>query len=99
LNDLEEFINECHIRPLDFVEDEKFLVVWKYVHALLPHLHPESCLDNGNEISAVPKRDISFCIEPYFTRSGWPVELVAVAQEARKRYLSKRLTSEEYYHA
>ena len=98
LQDLEAFINDCHIRPLDFVEDEEFRVVWKKVHALLPHLHPESCLDNGTEISAVPKRDVSFCLEPYFTRSGWPVELVAVAQEARKRYILKRLTSDEYYH-
>ena len=98
LLDLETFINGSYIRPLDFVEDAAFRGVWKKIHVLLPHLHPESCLDNGSEISAVPKRDISFCFEPYFTRSGWPVELVAVAQEARKRYLAKRLTIDEYYH-
>ena len=99
LLDLESFINDCYIRPLDFVEDSEFREVWKKVHALLPHLHPESCLDNGSEISKVPKRDISFCVEPYFTRSGWPVELVAVAQEARKRYIEKRLSSYDYYHS
>jgi DNA (cytosine-5)-methyltransferase 1 len=99
INDVEVFINDCHIQQLDLVEDDDFLVVWKKIHALLPHLHPESCVDNGTEKSAVPKREVSFCLEPYFTRSGWPVELAAIAQEARKRHLSNRLTSDEYYHS
>ena len=99
LRELETFINECSIRSVDFVEDAEFLEMWKKIRALLPHLHPESCIDNGNEISAAPRRNISFCVEPYFIRSGWPVELIVVAQEARKRYVNKRLSADEYYYS
>lgn len=96
--ELERFINDCMVRPVEFVEDESFKQTWKKIHKLLPHLHPESAMDNGAEISAVPKRSISFCLEPYFIRSGWPVELAPIAQEAQRRLISGRLPSSNYYH-
>jgi DNA (cytosine-5)-methyltransferase 1 len=99
ISDLENFINECYIRPLDFVEDNEFKIVWRKIHMLLPHLHPDSSLDNGKQISSIPKRSVSFCLEPYFIRSGWPVELTPIAEEARKRYLSGRLGASDYFHA
>jgi DNA (cytosine-5)-methyltransferase 1 len=96
--ELESFINDCMVRPIEFVEDERFKQTWKKIHMLLPHLHPESAMDNGGEISAVPKRSISFCLEPYFIRSGWPVELAPIAQEAQRRLRSGRLPSLNYFH-
>ena len=36
-------------------------------------------------------------IEPIYVRSGWPVELVPVAREARRRYDAKLLGEDEYY--
>lgn len=96
--ELERFINDCMVSPIEFVEDESFKQTWKKIHKLLPHLHPESALDNGVEISAVPKRSISFCLEPYFIRSGWPVELAPIAQEAQRRHKSGRLPSLNYFH-
>ena len=99
ISDLEEFVNNTHIHPIDYVEDTEFREIWKKIHALLPHLHPESILDNGGEMSTVAKRNVSFCLEPFFIRSGWPIELVPIAYEARKRYKSNRLASYDYFHA
>jgi DNA (cytosine-5)-methyltransferase 1 len=96
--ELESFINDCMVRPIEFVDDESFKQIWEKIHKLLPHLHPESAMDNGGEISSVPNRSISFCLEPYFIRSGWPVELAPIAQEAHRRHKSGRLPSLNYFH-
>jgi DNA (cytosine-5)-methyltransferase 1 len=98
VSELEEFINDCMLRPVEFVEDDSFKQIWKKIHLLLPHLHPESALDSGKEISPIPKRTTSFCMEPYFIRSGWPVELTPIAQEANRRHRFGRLTGAEYFH-
>lgn len=98
VRELEQFINECTIRPIGFVADDEFKEAWKKVRLLLPQLHPESAVDNGQEISDVPRREISFCFEPYFIRSGWPVELVPIAREAQFRFQSGRLDASEYFH-
>ena len=99
VSELEQFVNECMLNPVEFVDDGNFKQAWQKIHLLLPHLHPESALDNGREISAIPSRTISFCLEPYFIRSGWPVELAPIAQEASRRHQSGRLASSEYFHS
>ena len=98
LSDVEHFINDCCIRPIGFVDDTDFKAVWRKILLLFPNLHPESALDNGSQISGMPKRNVSFCMEPFFIRSGWPVELVPVAQEASRRHQSGRLDLSEYFH-
>ena len=95
---LESFVNDCHILNIESVEDKMLIDVWQSIHILLPHLHPESILDNGTEISKVPSREISFCLEPFYIRSGWPVELSAIAIEVRKRYLSGKISVKDYFH-
>ncbi len=97
--ELESFVNDCMVNPIEFVEDGHFKQAWKNIHLVLPHLHPESALDNGKEISAIPKRSTSFCLEPYFIRSGWPVELAPIAQEAHRRHQSGRLQASDYFHS
>jgi DNA (cytosine-5)-methyltransferase 1 len=99
ISELENFINDCMVNPVESVDDGKFKLAWKKIHQLLPHLHPESALDNGHEISSVPRRTTSFCLEPYFVRSGWPVELAPIAREANRRHKSGRLTISEYFHS
>jgi DNA (cytosine-5)-methyltransferase 1 len=96
---LEKFVNDCHILNIESVEDKSLICIWQSIHTLLPHLHPESILDNGTEFSKVPSREISFCLEPFYIRSGWPVELSAIAVEVRKRYLSGRISAKDYFHA
>ena len=95
---LETFVNKHQIEPLGEVSDADFKIIWDSIHRILPHLHPESIKDNGAEISKIPSRDVSFCIEPYFTRSGWPVELTSIALEANKRFCTGRLARDEYFH-
>jgi DNA (cytosine-5)-methyltransferase 1 len=97
ISDLEKFINDCYIQPIEFVEDDIFKMVWKKIHLLLPHLHPESALDNGRDISSMPDRSISFCLEPFFVRSGWPVELVAIALEAHRRNKNGSLINSDFF--
>lgn len=99
VTELELFVNECMLHPIEFVEDIRFRQAWKKIHQVLPNLHPESALDNGNKISAIPNRSTSFCLEPYFVRSGWPVELAPIAQEASRRHKSGRLPTSDYFHA
>jgi DNA (cytosine-5)-methyltransferase 1 len=98
INDLEGFIDSCQLVSVTGIDDLEFCNVWKKIHILLPHLHPESALDNGEERSMAPRRNISFCLEPFYTRSGWPVELVPVALEANRRYQLGKLTSTDYFH-
>ena len=39
----------------------------------------------------------SFVVEPVYVRSGWPVELIPLAQEARNRFDSGMISEDEYY--
>ncbi len=98
ISELEQFVNDCLFRPMEYVEDDTFREIWQKIHYLLPHLHPESALDNGKDISLIPNRNVSFCLEPFFIRSGWPVELAPIAIEANKRYLAGRLSTSDYFH-
>ena len=95
---LENFVNKCHLISIDSVENDVFLDIWITIHKLLPNLHPESISDNGNEISVIPSRKVSFCLEPYFLRSGWPIELLPIALEAQKRYKVKKISVSDYFH-
>ena len=36
-------------------------------------------------------------LEPVYIRSGWPVELIPLAQEARRRFESKLISEDDYY--
>jgi DNA (cytosine-5)-methyltransferase 1 len=54
-------------------------------------------MDNGKVVSRGTKRGVSFVIEPVYVQSGWPVELIPIAQEARRRFENKLLSEDEYY--
>lgn len=95
---LENFVNKILIDNISSVSDHELLKLWRIIHNLMPSLHPEAAIDNGQQISHVPSREVSFCIEPFYLRSGWPVELVPIALEIRKRYLEGKLNFKDYYH-
>jgi len=95
---LEAFVNKCYIISIDLIQNKEFLEIWSLIHQLLPNLHPASISDNGNEISQTPHRSVSFCLEPYFLRSGWPVELLPIALEAQKRFKIEKISSSDYFH-
>jgi DNA (cytosine-5)-methyltransferase 1 len=94
---LEEIIDSSNFIPITTLSKRRFIEVWKSVHLLLPHLHPESAKDNGSEISLGPKKGLSHVFEPYYIRSGWPVELVFIAQEAYRRLSLSLISRSEYF--
>jgi DNA (cytosine-5)-methyltransferase 1 len=94
---LEGFIESMLMKDLTQLSRQEFLKAWWAVGYLHPNLHPDAALDNGKDLSPGPKRGVSFVLEPYYVRSGWPVELIPLAVEARRRFDGKALAEEEYY--
>ena len=97
IREIETFVDNCYIKSIEFVTDEEFIKIWQKIIRLVPHLHPESALDNGTEISPPPRRGVSSVLEPYYLRSGWPVDLVMIAREANRRFKANHLEMREYF--
>lgn len=97
VSQLEDFIEAMLMKDLIQLSKTDFLKAWWAVGYLHPNLHPDAALDNGKELSPGPKRGVSFVLEPYYVRSGWPVELIGLAAEARRRFDAKLLAEDEYY--
>jgi DNA (cytosine-5)-methyltransferase 1 len=97
INQLESLLESLYIRPISTLSKADFLSVWWAVGYLHPNLHPDAASANGKEISRGPRRGISFVLEPVYVRSGWPVELIPIAVEARQRFEAGLLTEDEYY--
>jgi DNA (cytosine-5)-methyltransferase 1 len=97
INQLETFIESLFLKPLPNLSNADFLCAWWAVGFLHPNLHPDAASDGGKTLSAGPKRGVSFVLEPVYIRSGWPVELIPIAIEARKRFDEGLLSEDEYY--
>jgi DNA (cytosine-5)-methyltransferase 1 len=94
---LEKFVESLFLRPMSNLSKDEFLEAWWAVGFLHPNLHPDAAMDNGKALSKGPRRGISFVLEPVYVRSGWPVELIPVALEARRRFSEELLSEDEYY--
>lgn len=94
---LEEFVESLLTRRLESLDKKTFLEAWWAVGYLHPMLHPDAVRENGRELSPGPRRGVSFVLEPVYVRSGWPVELIPIAQEARRRFDAGLLSESEYY--
>jgi DNA (cytosine-5)-methyltransferase 1 len=94
---LEAFVESLFLRNISQLPKPEFLKAWWSVGYLHPHLHPDAAADSGKVVSRGTKRGVSFVLEPIYVRSGWPVELIPVAQEARRRFENKLLSEDEYY--
>ena len=94
---LEAFIESTLMNDLTQLPKPEFLQAWWAVGYLHPNLHPDAASDSGRELSPGPKRGVSFVLEPYYVRSGWPVELIPLALEARRRFDAGVLAENEYY--
>jgi DNA (cytosine-5)-methyltransferase 1 len=93
---LEELINSLYLGTIERMSTENFLSVWNLIHLVHPTLHPETALDRSGETS-MPPSNTSSVVAPYFKRSGWPLALVPIAEEANVRYRNKEITEEDYY--
>jgi len=94
---LEQFVESLFLRPLPNLSKEEFLAAWWAVGFLHPNLHPDAAMDDGKVLSKGPRRGVSFVLEPFYVRSGWPVELIPIASEARRRFDEGLLSQDEYY--
>lgn len=94
---VEFFVESTCLHPLTDLPKDEFLKAWWAVGFLHPNLHPDAALDNGKALSPGPKRGVSFVIEPVYVRSGWPVELIPIAVEARRRFDEGTFSEDEYY--
>lgn len=94
---LERFVESLFFRPLSKLAKDEFLHAWWAVGFLHPNLHPDAASENGKVLSKGPRRGVSFVLEPVYVRTGWPVELIPIATEARKRFKERQLTEDEYY--
>lgn len=94
---LESFVESLFLRPIGELSKQEFLKAWWAVGFLHPNLHPDTAFDNGRDLSKGPRRGISFVVEPVYVRSGWPVELMPIAHEARRRFDAGALAEDEYY--
>jgi len=76
---------------------------WYAIAFLYAGLHPDSALEHGKELSndadGFPeiKKIEPRLLSPYYVRSGWPVVLAPVAEEAWRRYEADALKDEEFY--
>lgn len=94
---LEALIESLLLRPMTELTKSDFLKSWWAVGFLHPNLHPDAAFDSGKELSPGPRRGVSFVLEPFYVRSGWPVELIPIANEARRRFDAGLLAEDEYY--
>jgi|LSQX01.2.fsa_nt_gb DNA (cytosine-5)-methyltransferase 1 len=80
------------------ISNNDFLLLWKSIFSLIQELHPDEALDHGDETEVVEISGLepSQGMEAY-KRSGWPIEWVPIATEARKRYQEKHISLSEYY--
>jgi len=97
IDQLEAFVESLFLMPLSNLSKADFLSAWWAVGFLHPNLHPDAASDSGKVLSPGPKRGVSFVLEPVYVRSGWPVELIPIAIEARKRFDEGLLSEDEYY--
>lgn len=94
---LEGLVESLYLQQISQLPRSDFLEAWWAVGFLHPHLHPDAALENGSAISRGTRRAVSYVVEPVYLRSGWPVELVPIALEARRRFDANLLAAEEYY--
>lgn len=94
---LENFVESLNWRRISTLSNIEFLSAWRAISYLHPTLHPDAAFEKCTQMSLGPKRGTSLVVEPFYIRSGWPVDLVPLAKEARRRFDSGEINENEYY--
>jgi len=87
------------------VSADEFKRGWSAIGFIHNHLHPDSVQDNGIllvETSSSVSRVSGLLPQlagPAYARSGWPANLVPIAEEAQRRYQRGELDLDEYYYS
>lgn len=94
---LETVVVGASRKKLRGLSRDELIAAWWAVGFLLPHLHPDAAEQSGREVSPAPRQPISPVLSPTYRRSGWPVKLLFLAKEARRRLLAGELSADDYY--
>jgi DNA (cytosine-5)-methyltransferase 1 len=104
LNALTKMVDSSQIMGVSGIPQEIFNEGWRSIHYLFPHLHPISALENGDVIIDNfgnsfndPIFNDQLSIKTVYKRSGWPVDLVNFAKEAKRRYDLGIISEIEFY--
>jgi DNA (cytosine-5)-methyltransferase 1 len=86
--------------------DVELLRAWRAVAFLLPELHPDGAVDSGRETRPAEAATwheqslspaVSKLLAKVFRRSGWPVALLPLADEVRRRFELGLVSEDDYY--
>ncbi len=89
--------------PLSDMPQEDFLKAWFAIGYLYGGIHPDEATDHGTEISMKDEGPDRFrlieprLIAPFYVKSGWPVVLAPLADEAWARAEDGLLEDDELY--
>jgi DNA (cytosine-5)-methyltransferase 1 len=89
-------------RQLRTLPTEEFLGGWHALLFLFPGLHPNNALDHGEDFEVISPDQLALpgyeeLLAKRFVRSGWPVALAAIGQEAWRRFHAGEISEEEFY--
>lgn len=90
-------------RPLENMPHDDFLKAWFAIFYLYGGLHPDEATFHGDEISYEDDGPDRFrlieprLIAPFYVRSGWPLVLAPLAEEAWRRDELGMLADDELY--
>jgi hypothetical protein len=81
---------------------EAFLSCWHSIFFCCPGLHPDDVCNHGRRVAEHPFGEDGYPhrlgkLRKYYVRSGWPIALAHVCNEARRRQLAGEFEDEEYY--
>lgn len=93
---LEELLNSLYLGRLKSMTTQEFITVWNAVHVIKPSIHPDNALDKSGPVQT-PSHRVSPVFAPFYLRSGWPIYLLPIAEEALLRYRNGEITAVQYY--
>jgi DNA (cytosine-5)-methyltransferase 1 len=93
---------KCDREEIRALDPPKFIEGWHALLWLFPSLHPDNALDHGAEKHDWPQAESLLpCLAPnrrqFYARSGWPVALVLIGEEAWRRYQADEISKETLY--
>jgi DNA (cytosine-5)-methyltransferase 1 len=92
----------CNRRQLRLLDAATFINGWHALLWLFPGLHPDNALDHGAEKHDWPEAEtvlpgIELSRRQVHLRSGWPVALVLIGEEAWRRYDAGEIADGVFY--
>lgn len=94
----------CTRQELKALPMSDFLKGWHALLWLFPSLHPDNALDHGRDTLDWPEARKVLPLSDsddlqYYARSGWPVALVLIGEEAWRRYNDYKINRADFYSA